>query len=61
MAFQWLQAKTRSGRMALNAANVVIALSQEYGLYFIPEVFEVQFLSRLLSERNWDEGKRNTE
>jgi hypothetical protein len=61
VVIKWLQAKTGPGRMALNATNVVIAFGKEYRLHFVPEVFEIQSLSRLLSEPNRGEGKDKSE
>ena len=36
--------------MALNAANIVVALGEENRLDFVLEVFEIQFIGRSLSE-----------
>jgi hypothetical protein len=46
--------------MALNAANIVVALGQEYGLDFVLEVLKIQFIGRWLSEYNRAKEKRKT-
>jgi hypothetical protein len=58
MVCQRLQSKIATAYMALNTANVIVSLGQEYGLHFVLEVFEIQLNSRLLRARKRSKEKQ---
>ncbi len=48
MFIKRLQPKAGPGRMALNAAHIIIALGEENGLNFVLEILEIQVTWRSL-------------